>query len=450
MSPLFPLINLFGFNYPMTQKEAFIILESGHNVLLTGPAGSGKTFLLNKYIAYLKKKEIGVAVTASTGIAATHIGGRTIHSWAGIGIKDSLSPRELQVLSKKSYLKKQFEKTKVLIIDEISMLHAHRLDMIDDVCQTFKQNSLPFGGLQIVMSGDFFQLSPISRGQDEAEFVYKANVWPEMDVRICYLDEQHRQNDKKMTNILTRLRQNKLEAKTIALLESRLNIKPKSGIKPVRLYTHNADVDSINQVELNKIKAEEFSFRMTGEGEKKLMKTLKKNCLAPENLALKQGALVMFVKNKFKDNKVVYVNGTMGVVIGFDDDKFPLVRLNSGEEILVTPDSWTIDDENKILAKINQIPLRLAWAITVHKSQGMTLEAAEIDLSKSFGYGMGYVALSRLTSLDGLYLAGINEMAYRLDPQVAAYDQELLALSIAAKENRPQMYNKPGQLSVFN
>ncbi|MBN2884321.1 AAA family ATPase [Patescibacteria group bacterium] len=433
----------------MTQKEALHILESGHNVLLTGPAGSGKTFLLNKYIAYLKKEGIGVAITASTGIAATHIGGRTIHSWAGIGIKDRLNARELQALSKKSYLKKQFEKTEVLIIDEISMLHAHRLDMIDDVCQLFKKNSLPFGGMQIVMSGDFFQLPPISRNQDEAEFVYKANVWPQMDVRICYLDEQHRQNDKKMTSILTRLRQNKIEAETVALLESRLNAKPENGIKPVRLYTHNADVDSINQAELNKIKAEPMSYRMTGEGEKKLVETLKKNCLAPENLVLKQGALVMFVKNKFQDDKVVYVNGTMGTVVGFDDDKFPWVRLFSGEEILVMPDSWTIDDEHKILAKINQIPLRLAWAITVHKSQGMTLEAAEIDLSKSFGYGMGYVALSRLTSLSGLYLSGINEMAYKLDPQVAAYDRELLAMSIEAAENRPQIYQKPGQLSAF-
>jgi ATP-dependent exoDNAse (exonuclease V) alpha subunit len=430
----------------MTQAGALKILESGHNVLLTGPAGSGKTFLLNKYINYLKKKEISVAVTASTGIAATHMGGRTIHSWAGIGIKDHLSAHELQALSKKSYLKKQFEKTEVLIIDEISMLHAHRLDMIDDICQLFKKNSLPFGGIQIVMSGDFFQLPPISRGQDEAEFVYKANVWSQMDVRICYLDEQHRQNDKKMISILTRLRQNKMEAETVALLESRLNTKPEKGIKPVRLYTHNVDVDAINQEELNKIKTEERNYHMTGSGEKKLVENLKKNCLAPENLILKEGALVMFVKNKFQDDKVVYVNGTMGTVVGFDDDKFPWVRLFSGEEILVMPDSWTIDDEHKILAKINQIPLRLAWAITIHKSQGMTLEAAEIDLSKCFGYGMGYVALSRLTSLSGLYLSGINEMAYKLDPQVTAYDEELLAMSIEAAENKPQMYQKQGQL----
>ena len=173
----------------MKQKEAWKILLAGHNVLLTGPAGSGKTFLLNKYIDHLKKEGIGVAVTASTGIAATHIGGRTIHSWAGIGIKDRLTARDLQSLAKKSYLKKQFEKVEVLLIDEISMLHAHRLDMVDAVCRTLKKNNLPFGALQVVMSGDFFQLPPISPGNEEAEFVYKAKVWPEMDVRVCYLEE---------------------------------------------------------------------------------------------------------------------------------------------------------------------------------------------------------------------------------------------------------------------
>jgi len=188
-------------------------------------------------------------------------------------------------------------------------------------------------------------------------------------------------------------------------------------------------VDAINDAELEKINAQEFTYRMSGEGENKLVESLKKNCLVPESLILKQGALVMFVKNKFIEEKVVYVNGTTGIVVGFDENNYPIVRLRSGEEIVALPDSWTIDDEHKVLAKIIQVPLRLAWAITVHKSQGMTLEAAEIDLSRSFGYGMGYVALSRLTSLDGLYLIGINEMAYKLDPQVFAYDKELLMLS---------------------
>ncbi len=431
----------------MTQKEALKILEAGHNVLLTGPAGSGKTFLLNKYIAHLKKMKIGVAVTASTGIAATHIGGRTIHSWAGIGIKDYLSSGELKALVKRSYLKKQFEKTSVLVIDEISMLHAHRLDMINMVCQAFKKNSLAFGGMQIVMSGDFFQLPPISSSKDEADFVYKARIWSEMDLRVCYLDEQHRQNDKKMSAILNSFRQDKVDSEIVNLLTSRLNQKLKTGIKPVRLFTHNSDVDSINNEELNKISAPEFSYQMTNEGEKKIVESLKKNCLVPEYLTLKRGALVMFVKNKFNEDKVVYVNGTTGKVIDFDENRYPIVRLRNGEEIVVFPDSWTIDDENKVLAKITQIPLRLAWAITVHKSQGMTLEAAEIDLSRSFGYGMGYVALSRLTSLDGLYLMGINEMAYKLDPQVFEYNKELLILSEQARNNlKPKINKKQGGL----
>ncbi len=418
----------------MKQKEALKILEAGHNVLLTGPAGSGKTFLLNQYSAYLKKKGIGVAITASTGIAATHIGGRTIHSWAGIGIKDSLSQRDLQSLAKKAYLKKQFEKTEVLIIDEISMLHAHRLDMVNQVCQVLKKNFLPFGGLQVVLSGDFFQLPPISPGNEEAEFVYKAKVWPEMDIRVCYLEEQHRQNDEKMTRILGSLRRDEVGAETVTLLQSRIKERPQ-GMSPVRLFTHNVDVDRINNHELDLIEAEPYVYHMTSSGDKKLVTTLQKSCLAPSDLVLKKGALVMFVKNKFKEERAVYVNGTTGVVVAFDEYNFPIVRLRSGEEIVVSPDSWTIDDDDKVLARINQLPLRLAWAISVHKSQGMTLEAAEIDLSRSFGYGMGYVALSRLSSLAGLYLLGINDMAYKLDPQVFAFDRELILLSEQARKN---------------
>jgi ATP-dependent exoDNAse (exonuclease V) alpha subunit len=425
----------------MKQNEAFNILEAGHNVLLTGPAGSGKTYLLNKFINQLKKKKIGVAITASTGIAATHIGGRTIHSWAGIGIKDKLGTREIRSLTKKSYLKKQLEKTEVLIIDEISMLHSYRLDMVDMVCRAFKKNTLPFGGIQIVMSGDFFQLPPITSGNENAEFVYKSGIWPEMDLRVCYLDEQHRQNDKNIIRILKSLRQNDVNPEIVNMLAERMNRKPELGIKPVILYTHNADVDFINNRELEKIDAPEYRFGMRGEGEMKLVESLKKNCLAPQDLILKKGALVMFVKNKFKNEKAIYINGTTGKVVKFGKDDYPVVRLNSGKEITAEPDSWTINDENKVLAKITQIPLRLAWAITVHKSQGMTLDAAEIDLSRSFGYGMGYVALSRLTSLEGLYLVGINDMAYRLDPAIFAYDKELIALSEDAEFNtRPKSY----------
>ncbi len=418
----------------MTQKDALKIMNAGYNVLLTGAAGSGKTYLLNRFIAQAKERGLGVAITASTGIAATHLGGRTIHSWAGIGIKESLTKKDLQKISKRSYLKKQFEGTDILIIDEISMLSAEHLDMVNLVCQSLKKNTLAFGGLQIILSGDFFQLQPIAAAESKARFVYYSQVWPEMDLRVCYLEEQHRQNDADLDFVLNALREAQADCKVKEILGQRLIKEENSQATALRLYTHNLDVDRINHLELAKIKDEEEKYYMIGSGQEKLVAALKKNCLAPEVLTLKRGARVMFVKNKFKESKTIYVNGQSGVVVSFDENRWPVVRCSNGDLITVTPEAWTIDDEEQhILAQISQIPLRLAWAITVHKSQGMTLESATIDLSRAFACGMAYVALSRLRSLEGLFLLGISESAYQVDQEVLAYDKELKKLSAIAK-----------------
>lgn len=432
----------------MKQEKVLEILRSGHNVFLTGPAGSGKTFLLNKYIQELKEDRVDVAITASTGIAATHIGGRTIHSWSGIGIRDSLNSTEIKALKRKPYLKKEFERVSVLIIDEISMLDAPRLDTIDLVCRSFKKNNLPFGGIQVIMSGDFFQLPPVSRNGDKVTFAYDSKVWSKMDLIVCYLDEQYRQKDKNIAKILQAIRSGNMDTNSHKLLLSRTKKRPKTKIKPIKLFSHNVDVDAINNIELSKIDSEEHSYKMTSSGDRVLLEFLTKNCLAPKNLVLKIGAQVMFVKNKFADDRVIYVNGSMGKIIGFDGENFPIVELTSGSEVVAKPDAWTVDDDETILAKITQIPLRLAWAITVYKSQGMTLESAEIDLSRAFNYGMGYVALSRLTKLDGLCLLGINEMACKVDPQVFSYDKELLKLSSQVKSIEPKTYK--GQDYLFN
>src|SRR3989339_836551 len=174
----------------MNQAQALDILKAGRNVYLTGAAGSGKTHALNAYIAYLKHRNVGVGVTASTGIAATHVGGITIHSWSGIGIKETLTPYEIDYLTQKEHLAKRFSKTKVLVIDEISMLSPKMFDTVDQVCRAMKRNEQPFGGMQIVLSGDFFQLPPISRDGGSIRFVNASRAWNEMDVRVCYLDEQ--------------------------------------------------------------------------------------------------------------------------------------------------------------------------------------------------------------------------------------------------------------------
>jgi len=420
----------------MTQEQAFEILKLGHNVFLTGSAGSGKTFLLAKYIDFLRSKNIEVGVTASTGIAATHLEGVTIHSWSGIGIKNYLDNDDIKNIVEKKYLRHKFDQTKVLIIDEISMLHYFRLDMVDQVCQIFKKNNLPFGGLQVILCGDFFQLPPVSKEKEETGFVVQSRVWKELNLKICYLDEQFRQTDNKFLRILNTIRRNEADQVILELLMTRHNKEVAIDSVVTKLYTHNIDVDIINNSELAKIKGKSKAYDMTDNGNENLVKSLKKGCLAPEQLILKKGAAVMFVKNNFEKG---YVNGTLGTVIDFDDEGYPIVITSFLKEIYVRPSSWTVKEDDYILAEISQLPLRLAWAITVHKSQGMSLDAAEIDLSKAFVSGMGYVALSRVRTLNGIKLLGINDMALTVDQDIVKLDKRFMEFSDIATQDLQAM-----------
>ncbi len=432
----------------MKQTQALDILKMGKNVFLTGSAGSGKTFVLNKYINYLKKHKVGVGVTAATGIAATHLNGTTIHSWSGIGIKDKLSNHDIKELFKKSYLRKHFLNSDVLIIDEISMLHAHQLDLINNLCQAFRKSIQPFGGLQVVLSGDFFQLPPISKNNNPVRWVTQSEIWQKMNLNVCYLTEQFRQEDSNFLNILNQIRDGKINNNSRQLLLGRINKTLNFKLEPTKLYTHNIDVDFINLQELNKIKGEIFSYKMQSRGRIVLCEILKKSCLAPEKLSIKIGAKVMFVKNNFEQG---IVNGTIGKIIGIDKEasNCPVVETSDGREVIAYPTGWTIEENNKILSELRQIPLRLAWAITVHKSQGLSLDLAEMDLSKSFVAGMGYVALSRVRSLSGLTLKGFNELALEVDQNVLNFDKEFRKMS--EKNNKDlQQLSKSEKIKIQN
>ncbi len=415
----------------MTQAQALKILKQGYNAYLTGPAGSGKTFLLNQFIHYLKGWQVVTGVTASTGIAATHLGGITIHSWAGFGIKDAASDGELKELTRRRHLRHRLLGAEVLVIDEVSMLHGRQLDLVDRIARLVRDDDRPFGGLQVILSGDFFQLPPVSgKGEEEASGVYDSQAWKELNLRVCYLDEQHRQEDQGFLNLLKEIRGNMVSLRSWDLLKERLGADLKSRVEPVKLYTHNFAVDEYNQKRLDEIDKRPQFYEMRAHGKKHLTEALARGCLAPQLLGLKIGAAVMFVKNNFEAG---YVNGTTGKIVDFDEDNWPLVELEDERLLTVTPVAWALEDEGVIQAQITQLPLRLAWAVTVHKSQGMSLEAAEMDLSRAFVPGMGYVALSRVRALSGLKLLGLNEMALKVDQRAVELDKELRALSAAAE-----------------
>ena len=406
----------------MLQSLALSILKSWRNVFLTGQAGSGKTYVINQYIQWLWSCGVEVAITASTGIAATHIGGVTIHSRSGIGIKDHLTDHDMELLQQKERLHKNIIKAKVLIIDEISMLSANTIDMVDRVVQMIRRDGRPFGGLQVIFVGDFFQLPPVmssDSGDSTKRFAFASKAWKDLDLVMCYLHTQHRQSEGDFPTILNQLRKWAMQAESLTILKTRYNT-PLSHKNPVKLYTHNIDVDRINNEKLDALLGETESYLSTGVGEPALVAALTKSMLAPELLDLKIGAQVIFVKN---NPAKWYYNGTIGEVVGFDDlTKYPLVKIASDYVIKVEPEIRSVENMTEIVASVRQIPLKLARAITVHKSQGMTLDAAEMDLSKVFEPGQAYVALSRIRSLDGLNLLGINEQWLNAHPLVLRAD----------------------------
>lgn len=404
----------------MTQSEALNILKTGANAFLTGEPGSGKTHTVNAYVAWLRSHDIEPAITASTGIAATHVGGMTIHAWSGIGIRNYLSAADLDAISSKEHIVRRLNKTSVLIIDEVSMLSGEVLTMVDQVLREVRHSERAFGGVQVVLVGDFFQLPPVSKAGQEASFAFQSNAWKSLNPIPLYLEEQHRQEDARFGGILASIRSGTFDHTDMSHISSR-QVEPEDAGDIPRLYTHNADVDRINAEKLASIPGSGKAFLMDTSGAPALIESLKRGCLSPERLELKPGAVVMFTKN---NPLAGFANGTLGVITGFETGTgYPVVELRDGRRIPVAPQEWVVEENGKVRARLMQVPLRLAWAITIHKSQGASMDAALVDLSRAFEYGQGYVALSRLRTLEGLFLLGWNETALAIHPAVRSIDE---------------------------
>jgi ATP-dependent exoDNAse (exonuclease V) alpha subunit len=409
----------------MKQSTALKIMREGRNTFLTGSAGTGKTYALNEYISWAKSVDKKIAITASTGIAATHLDGQTIHSFSGIGIYSALPPDFYDAYGFKRFKQPNIRRIETLIIDEISMLNCLQFELVDEVFRHVRKNNAPFGGVQVIVCGDFFQLPPVSReGAGKGMFATESKAWESADFAICYLTEQFRQREGQYANLLENIRSNSFDEECKKTLDSRV-MELKNDLETTHLYTRNINVDKYNLQQLGKLEGDTHIYEMTGTGSDMAVQTLKRGCLAPENLHLKEGALVMSLKN---DVEGKYMNGSRGFVKGFEkqggsETVWPIVKFDNGNTVTMTPGTWQSGDGVSVIAEITQVPLRLAWGITVHKSQGMTLDAANIDLTNAFEKGMGYVALSRLKSIEGLTLLGYNQIAVQVSDTAIKLDE---------------------------
>ena len=407
---------------PQEKQVIINAIRSKHNVCITGAAGTGKSFMLSM----IKNHFPFVHVTASTGVAAVNISGVTIHSWSGIGQASFPVEEIVRFINSGpgTKIRRQIKKAKLLAIDEISMISSHIFNLLNNVFKKVRQNDQPFGGIQIVLLGDFFQLPPVSKDM-EVEFCFSSDAWEEAAFSVFELTEVFRQSDLRFIQLLNNIRHAALNQQDIDLLKLR-ECEPDKSLQPTLLVTHNYQADKINFEMLNSFKEQvEYKFMMKTMGRDNNIAFLRKSCLAAEELVLKVGVQVMMLKNTLQKQGII--NGSIGVVIGFSKNDLPIVKFRNGETCTIGLEDWNIESFNdekqevEIIASIKQIPLVLAWAITIHKSQGMTLDHVLCDLSHIFAEGQAYVALSRVRSLDGLYIKGFKPDKLKVNPDVRKF-----------------------------
>ena len=412
------------------QSAVVDAFERGKNLFITGGAGSGKSYLLS----FLKRNYAsrGLEVTASTGIAAVNIGGTTIHSWAGIGLANLPIEQIIDNIftAKFSRVRRKIKQAKALAIDEVSMISREVFEILNKVFQAVRENDKPMGGIQILLFGDFLQLPPVNRGANYFNFCFNSQAWRDLDLQAVVLDGSFRQGDKNFVKILNNLRIGTLDKSDREVLESRISVSDDGAIRPTILTTHNLKVEEINALELKKIPREEIVHVAEYFGEPARIEFLKKNCLAAEMLKLKVGAQVMMIKNTYQKEGII--NGSLGVVRDFSSRKsHPVVEFENKKIITIAPEEWLIekfDNEKKIVvteAGVSQVPLILAWAMTIHKSQGLTLDKISCDLSDAFSPGQVYVALSRARCLEGVFIKSINFEKIFADSNAVKFYQSL-------------------------
>ncbi|XP_028329072.1 ATP-dependent DNA helicase PIF1 [Gouania willdenowi] len=417
-----PILTLSTCKLNKEQAAVLSAVLSGRSVFFTGSAGTGKSFLLKRIMGSLPPKS--TFSTASTGVAACHIGGTTLHSFAGIG-SGSAPLEQCIALAQRPGVLQHWTSCKHLIIDEISMVEAQFFDKLESVARSVRRSTQPFGGIQLIVCGDFLQLPPVSKGNDKTSFCFQARCWRKVIQVNMELIEVKRQTDQSFISLLQAVRVGRVtEEVTATLTNSAYHQIERDGILATRLCTHKDDVELTNDNKLTQLPGSMHVFE-AHDSDPVLVKTMDAHSPVSRMIQLKVGAQVMLTKNL--DVGRGLVNGARGVVVAFDSGKqgLPQVRFLCGVTELMKPERWVFKSAGGVHLSRQQLPLKLAWAISIHKSQGMTLDCVEISLARVFESGQAYVALSRARCLQGLRVMDFDPHVVRADPDVLTFYRKL-------------------------
>lgn len=436
------------------QQYAFDKYVQGHNIFITGPGGSGKSALIKKIYEHSCSKFKNINVTALTGCAAVILNckAKTIHSWAGIGLANGTEEQLITKIKKNKFYKEVWKKTDILVVDEVSMLSLKLFNVLNSIGKNIRNNGKPFGGIQIILSGDFFQLPPVgdSLEPDTQRFCFESDDWNTVISRDCQIQlvKIFRQTDDIYTTILNQIREGKIKKKSHNLLMQYVGreYSPTLVVEPTKLYPTRNKVEQINNNKMAILQGDEKEYNIKYLKDLEITKAerivknqfnekdiqmeldfLANNLICDKLIKTKIGAHVMCIINikSSESDTLLVCNGSQGIITSYCDvTGNPRVKFNNGIEMVMARNIWTSDKIPGI--GVSQVPIILAWALTIHKSQGATLDTAEIDVGNNiFECGQTYVALSRVKSLEGLYLTSFDVSKILINKKVKTFYDDL-------------------------
>jgi ATP-dependent DNA helicase PIF1 len=404
----------------MQQKAYDLVVKDKQNIFLTGPGGVGKSFLIKKIKSDLETKYFKTtAITSTTGISAQIIGGSTLFSYLGIQMGTKSFDVLLVMLKKNIFTLNRWRRLNVLIIDEVSMMSIELFEKLEKLARALRGNEKPFGGIQLVLTGDFCQLPSVK----QSGFLFESDIWETCINHTIYLTQVIRQTDELFIRVLNKVRLCEIDQEVQDVLKSReIKYISDSGIIPTMIYATNAKVDNANLAYYNKLTTPEHVFNLKYNWHRHTAYKEKYDNLIrfKQELRLKIGSQVMYLINK---NNLV--NGSRGIIKDFVEG-FPVVLFDNGTELTVSHETLDIEENNNIVLSYTQLPLTLAWAITIHKSQGSTLTLARVNCKHIFEFGQLYVGISRIQTLEGLYLRNLDFDVIKANPKAIAYYKKII------------------------